>query len=110
MNPGLDWQDLCREPLIIATYKKTKKQKKKKKNKNKKKKNNNNKKNKTKKKKKKKKKKTTKNINCGHHGLREEDFFSCFFFHYKSMRAYGLRGVANLDPSGLIGRIYVGGH
>ena len=30
--------------------------------------------------------------------------------HYKSMGANDSRGVANLDPRGLTGRIYVGGH
>ena len=32
------------------------------------------------------------------------------FSHYKSMRANDPRGMARLDPKGLIGRIYVGGH
>ena len=48
----------------------------------------------------------TQYISCGPHGFREEDFFS----HYKSMGANGLWGVANLDPRGLIGRIYVVDH
>ena len=30
-----------------------------------------------------------------------------FFFHYKSMGANEPRGVATLDPRGLIGRIYL---
>ena len=30
------------------------------------------------------------------------------FSHYKSMGANAPRGVASLDPRGLIGRIYVG--
>ena len=32
------------------------------------------------------------------------------FSHYKSMGANDPRGMANLDPRGLIGRVYVGGH
>ena len=32
------------------------------------------------------------------------------FFHYKSMGDNDPRGVASLDPRGLIGRIYVGDH
>ena len=32
------------------------------------------------------------------------------FSHYKSMGANDPRGVASLDPRGLIGRIYVGDH
>ena len=32
------------------------------------------------------------------------------FYHYKSMGANDPRGVASLDPRGLIGRIYVGDH
>ena len=28
--------------------------------------------------------------------------------HYKSMGAYDPRGVDNLDPRGMVGRIYVG--
>ena len=42
------------------------------------------------------------------HGFREEDLLS--FAHYKSMRANDPRGMANLDPRGLIGRIYEGDH
>ena len=45
-------------------------------------------------------------INCGPHGFREEDFLS--FSHYKSMGANDPRGVANLGPRGMVGRIYVG--
>ena len=48
----------------------------------------------------------TKYVCCGPHGFREESFLS--FSHYKSMGANNLRGVASLDPRGLIGRIYVG--
>ena len=33
-----------------------------------------------------------------------------FFPHYKSMGANDPRGVANLDPRGIVGRIYVGDH
>ena len=32
------------------------------------------------------------------------------FSNYKSMGANEPQGVATLDPKGLIGRIYVGGH
>ena len=32
------------------------------------------------------------------------------FSHYKSMGANDPRGVANLDPRGMVGRIYVGDH
>ena len=32
------------------------------------------------------------------------------FFNYKSMGANDPRGIASLDPRGLIGRIYVGDH
>ena len=32
------------------------------------------------------------------------------FSHYKSMGANEPRGMANLDPRGFIGRIYVGDH
>ena len=49
----------------------------------------------------------TKCISCGPHGFRE-DFLS--FSHYKSTGANDHRGVAGLDPMGLIGRIYVGDH
>ena len=49
----------------------------------------------------------TKYISCGPQGFRE-DILS--FFHYKSMGANDPRGVASLDPSGLIYRIYVGDH
>ena len=44
-------------------------------------------------------------ISCGPHGFREEDFWS--FSHYKSMGANDPRGVANFDPRGIVGRIYV---
>ena len=46
----------------------------------------------------------TKYISWGPHDVREEDFIS--FSHYKSMGANDPRGVAGLDPRGLIGRIY----
>ena len=32
------------------------------------------------------------------------------FSHYKSMGANDPRDVANLDPRGMVGRIYVGDH
>ena len=50
----------------------------------------------------------TKYLSSGPHGFRKEDFLS--FFHYKSMGANDTRGVAGLDPRGLIGRIYAGNH
>ena len=46
--------------------------------------------------------------NSGLYGFREEDFSS--FSHYKSMGDNEHRGLANLDPRGMIGRIYVGDH
>ena len=49
----------------------------------------------------------TKYLSSGLHGFRE-DFFS--FSHYKPMRANEPRGVANLDPMGMAGRINVGDH
>ena len=42
------------------------------------------------------------------YGFREEDVLS--FSNYKSMGANAPRGMAGLDPRGLIGRIYVGDH
>ena len=50
----------------------------------------------------------TKYLSSRPHGFREEDFLS--FSHYKSMRANEPRGVASLDPRGMVGRIYVGDH
>ena len=50
----------------------------------------------------------TKYISSGPYGFREEDFLS--FSHYKSMAANDLWGVANLDPRGMVGMIYVGDH
>ena len=49
----------------------------------------------------------TKYLSSGPYGFRE-DFLR--FFHYKSMGANELRGVANFDPRGMVGRIYVGDH
>ena len=40
----------------------------------------------------------------------EKKIFLRFFSYYKSMEAYYPRGVANLDPRGMIGRIYEGYH
>ena len=37
-----------------------------------------------------------------------EEKISEFFFHYEGMGANELRSVANLDPRGIVGRIYVG--
>ena len=39
-----------------------------------------------------------------------EKIFLKIFSYYKSMEANGPRGVANLDPRGMIGRIYEGYH
>ena len=46
-------------------------------------------------------------ISCGPHGFREKYFKILTFSHYKSTGANHPRGVASLDPKGLIGRIYV---
>ena len=50
----------------------------------------------------------TKYLCSGPYGFREEDFLS--ISHYKSVDANEPRGVANLDPRGMVGRIYVGDH
>ena len=50
----------------------------------------------------------TKYISSGPHGFREDDFLSCS--HYKSMGANDPQSMANLDPKGMVGRIYVGDH
>ena len=47
----------------------------------------------------------TKYLSSGRHGFREEDFLKVFFSPDKSMRAN-----ESLDPSGMVGRIYVGEH
>ena len=53
----------------------------------------------------------TKYKSSGPHGFREERFFFFYIFsYYKSMEANDPRGVANLHPRGMIGRIYVGYH
>ena len=49
----------------------------------------------------------TKYLTSGSYGFRE-DFLS--FSPYKSMGANELRGVTNLDPRGMVGRIYVCDH
>ena len=49
----------------------------------------------------------TKYIRCGPHGFREEYFK---LLPFKSMEAYDQRGVANLNPRDMIGRIYVEVH
>ena len=46
-------------------------------------------------------------MSCEPDGFGEEDLS---FSHYKSMGANDPRGMASLDPGGLIGRIYVGDH
>ena len=43
------------------------------------------------------------------HGLREEDFFFIFSY-FMTMGDDDPRGVTNLDPRGIIGRIYVEYH
>ena len=50
----------------------------------------------------------TKYPSSGPCGFREEDFLS--FSHYKSMRDNEPRGLATLEPRGMIGRIYVDDH
>ena len=53
----------------------------------------------------------TKYLSYGLYGFREEVFFlSFFFFHYKSMGAKEPRGLTNLAPRSMIGRIYVRDH
>ena len=47
-------------------------------------------------------------LSSGPYGFREEDFLS--ITHNKSMGANEPQGVANLDPRGMVGRIYVGDH
>ena len=49
----------------------------------------------------------TQNINALGHMVSEKKVFLCSSY-CKSMRADDPRGVANLDPRGIIGRIYVG--
>ena len=49
----------------------------------------------------------TKYLSSGPYGFRE-DFLS--FSHFKSTGANEPRGVTNLDPRGMVGRIYVGDH
>ena len=46
-------------------------------------------------------------ISCGPHGFREEDFF-LGLSHHKSMGVNDPWDVANLDPRGMVGRIYIG--
>ena len=50
----------------------------------------------------------TKYLISGPYGFREESFLSCS--HFKSMGANEHRDVANLDPWGMVGRIYVDDH
>ena len=69
MTQGLDWQDLCRGPLHIATYSIYK---------------------------------------LWASWFRNEDFLN--LSHYKSMGANEPMGMANLDPRGMVGMIYVGDH
>ena len=49
----------------------------------------------------------TKYLSSGPYGFSEEDFD---FSHYKSMGANEPRGLANLDPRGMTGKIYIGDH
>ena len=46
----------------------------------------------------------TKYLSSGPYGFREEDFLSISHYTCKSW------GMANLDPKGMVGRIYVGDH
>ena len=48
----------------------------------------------------------TKYLTSGPYGFREEDFLR--FSHYKSMGVNEPQGRANLNPRGMVGRIYVG--
>ena len=50
----------------------------------------------------------TKYISSDPHGFRKEDFLS--LSHYKFMGVNDPRGVASLDPRGMVGRIYVKDH
>ena len=50
----------------------------------------------------------TKYITFRPDGFREEDLLS--FSHYKSVGVNNPRGMVNLDPRGMVGRFYVGGH
>ena len=52
----------------------------------------------------------TKYISLGPHGFREEDFFKLLFFIISLWEVMTPLGVANLDPRGMVGRIYVGDH
>ena len=47
-------------------------------------------------------------LSSGPYGFREDDFLR--FSYFKSMGANEPWGVANLDPRGMVGRIYVGDH
>ena len=49
----------------------------------------------------------TKYLSSELYGFREEDLS---FSYFKSMGANELRGVASLEPRGMVGRIYVGDH
>ena len=49
----------------------------------------------------------TMHTSCGPQGLRD-DFLS--FPHFKSMETIDPQGMANLNPRGMVGRIYVGDH
>ena len=40
----------------------------------------------------------------------EKKIFLVFFFHYKSAGANDHQGIANLNPKGMVGRMYVGDH
>ena len=51
----------------------------------------------------------TKYISCEPHGFREEDVFLVFHI-FKYLGVNDPRVMANLDPRGMFGRIYVGDH
>ena len=52
----------------------------------------------------------TQNINALGLMISEKNIFFYVFPYYKSMEANDPHGVANLDPRGIIGRIYEGYH
>ena len=52
----------------------------------------------------------TQNINTLGLMVSEKKIFLTFFPYYKSMEANDPQGLANLDPRGMIGRIYEGYH
>ena len=51
----------------------------------------------------------TKYLSSGPYEFQQRRFL-IFFSHYKSMGANEPRGLANLDPRGMTGKIYIGDH